>query len=112
MPGDGHAHDVMYMRFRVQYVDPVSKKWDYLAKEGDSGFLLVGLASGVRQAGRSFQLVPAAGQASFKLRGMISFQWRRGRKVIYETSRNTSPGRHSLAGSDPHGFSAATCTSA
>ncbi len=110
MPGDGHQHDVMYMRFRIQYLEPMSKQWVYLAKGGDSGYLQIGSASTARQSGRSFQLVPVAGQPGFTLRGVIDFQWRRADKVIYSASRTTSSGHKSIAGADPAGFSAPTCT--
>ena len=77
MPGDGRATDQMYMRFRVQYQTPPGKQWTFVARGADSGFLKVGSASAARQAGRSFQFAPAAGQ-SFALRGYVTFQWRRG----------------------------------
>jgi hypothetical protein len=40
---------------------------------------------------------------------VVNFQWRHGSKVLAQVSRTTTPGRVSLAGSDPSGFSAATC---
>ena len=65
MPGDRHAHDKMYMRFRLQYMDATSKQWVDLASARRAGLRVrrAGqLAS--RQGGRSFQLVPAHGQAA------------------------------------------------
>jgi hypothetical protein len=67
------------------------------------------LGASARQAGRSFQLNPVAGQPAFTLRGVVNFQWRHGASVLAQTSRATSAGRDSLAGSDPAGFSAASC---
>lgn len=109
MPGDGRPHDSMYMRFEVQYLNPTTKQWAYLGKDGDSGYLQIGSAATARQSGRSFQLVPATGQPTFTLRGVISFQWRHAGKVIYSTSRTTTTGHKSVAGSDPKGFSTAMC---
>jgi hypothetical protein len=109
MPGDGHPHDVMYMRFQVQFLNPTTKQWAFLTKDGDSGYLPIGSASTPRQSGRSFQLVPVAGQPTFTLRGVVSFQWRHAAKVVYSTSRTTTTGHKSLAGADPKGFSSATC---
>jgi hypothetical protein len=108
MPGDHHAHDAMYMRFRLQYMDAATKAWIDLSKASAS-YVAVGSGASARQAGRSFQLNPVAGQPAFTLRGVVNFQWRHGSKVLAEASRTTSAGRQSLAGSDPAGFSAATC---
>jgi hypothetical protein len=108
MPGDHQAHDTMYMRFRLQYMDSATKTWTDLSKASAS-YTSVGSGAAARQAGRSFQLNPVAGQPSFTLRGVVNFQWRHGSKVIAQISRTTSAGRQSLAGSDPAGFSAATC---
>jgi hypothetical protein len=108
MPGDRHAHDTMYMRFRLQYMDTATKTWIDLSKASAS-YATVGSGSSARQAGRSFQLNPVAGQPAFTLRGVVNFQWRHGSTVLGEAARTTSAGRQSLAGSDPSGFSAATC---
>jgi hypothetical protein len=115
MPSDGHKDDQLYMRFRVQYEEASHKQWAYVAKNADSGFQLVratgasGAAAAASQAGRNFQLVPTTGSA-FKLRGVVSFQWRRAAKVLYQTTRTTTAPHESLAGADPKGYSAATCT--
>jgi hypothetical protein len=109
MPGDHHSHDAMYMRFRLQYLNTATKVWTDLAKGASSGYANVGTGADPRQAGRSFQLNPVAGQPAFTLRGVVSFQWRHGTTVLEQTSRPTSAGRDSLAGADPAGFSAATC---
>jgi hypothetical protein len=109
MPGDGVAHDKLYMRFRLQYEEGTGKRWVDLAHGADSSFVFVGAATSARQAGRSFQLVPVAGKPAFTLRGVVSFQWRRGEHVVHAVSRPSSAGHQSLAGADPAGFSAATC---
>jgi hypothetical protein len=108
MPGDHQAHDKMYMRFRLQYMNAATKTWTDLSKASAS-YAAVGSGASARQAGRSFQLNPVAGQPAFTLRGVVNFQWRHGATVLAEASRATSPGRDSLAGSDPAGFSAASC---
>jgi hypothetical protein len=109
MPGDHHAHDTMYMRFRLQYLNTSTKVWTDLTDGTPASFASVGDGAGPRQAGRSFQLSLVAGQPAFTLRGVVSFQWRRGKTVLAQVSRPTSAGRNSLAGSDPAGFSAASC---
>jgi hypothetical protein len=109
MPGDGHATDVMYMRFRVQYLDAATGKWLDLTQGADSGFLKVGSGALTRQAGRSFQFAPTSAKSAFTLRGYVIFQWRKGATVLETATRPTSAGHTSLAGADPRGFSAATC---
>jgi hypothetical protein len=110
MPGDAQPHDGMYMRFRLQYMNPKSKVWTDLAKGASSTYASVGTGASARQAGRSFQLSPVPGQPAFELRGVVSFQWRRGKIIVAQASRPTTAGRESLAGSDPAGFSTATCS--
>jgi hypothetical protein len=109
MPGDGRSGEVMYMRFRLQYLDSATKHWVDLSNGATSGFVAVGGAKSARQAGRSFQLVPVPGKPAFMLRGVVSFQWRRGTTVVESLSRPTTQGHQSVAGADPAGFSAATC---
>jgi hypothetical protein len=110
MPGDGRPKDTMYMRFRLQYLEAKSKSWVYLAHGADSGFIEVGVAKMARQGGSSFQLVPAPGKPAYTLRGVVSFEWRRGGKAVHAVTRTTSAGHQSVAGADPAGYSAAECT--
>lgn len=109
IPGDGQAHDTMYMRFRLQYMNATTKHWADLAKGATASYVSVGSGAAARQAGRSFQLSPVAGQPAFSLRGVVNFQWRKGTTVVTSATRPTSAGRQSLAGADPAGFSSATC---
>lgn len=109
MPGDGHAKDTMYMRFRVQYLDPTRKEWLYLGTGGDSGMLKLGSAALARQGGFSVELAPSKNTPTFTLRGDVIFQWRRGANVLQTATRVTTAGHTSLAGADPRDFSAATC---
>lgn len=110
MPGDGNAKDMLYMRFRVQYLQTASKRWTYIAHGADSGLLKLGSADVSRQAGRSFQFAHAQGAPAFTLRGVVTFQWKHGSTVLLSTYRVTSAGHKSVAGADPKGYSAATCT--
>lgn len=110
MPGDEHPKDAMYMRFRLQYLDSSTKHWADLANGADSGFVAVGAAKSARQAGFSFQLTPVAGKPAFMLRGVVSFEWRRGATVEYAISRPTTARHKSVSGADPAGFSAAACS--
>ena len=108
MPGDAKPRDRMYMSFHLEYRNHTSGHWATLAT-GRVVFVYVGSGASARQGGRSFQLRPAAGQPAFTLRGVVEFQWRRGRRVISSATRVTAAGHKSLAGADPAGYSAATC---
>src|ERR1700730_3732796 len=92
MPGSGIRREDMFMRFQVQYYSPADKLWHNIRqprKKGrrgnsaDSGFKDVGSARfRARQAGQTFQIQPAANGSSYILRGLVTFQWRAGRKVV------------------------------
>jgi hypothetical protein len=109
MPADGHSKDTMYMRFQLQYLEAKGDIWVDLAHGADSGFIAVGAAKAARQGGSSFQLGPAKGSPGYTLRGVVTFQWRRGSKVLEQIKRTTTAGHQSLAGADPAGYSAAEC---
>jgi hypothetical protein len=100
----------MYMRFRLEYMNTTKKTWADLTSAKSPTFVYVGPGSGVRQGGRSFQLVPRAGKPAVMLRGVVEYQWRRGKTVLQSTSRTTGAGHKSLAGADPPNFSSATCS--
>ena len=107
MPGDGHPHDVMYMRFLVQNLDVATHKWADIGLSADSGFVRVGSGALARQAGRSFEFKPTA--TTFTLRGLVEFQWHHDGRTVRIVNLPTTGGHTSLAGAEPKGFSAATC---
>jgi hypothetical protein len=107
MPGDGRPHDAMYMSFRLQYLNSTTKHWADLSGTSPT-FASVG-SGPARQGGQSFQLMPIPGKPAFILRGLVEFQWRRGKRVLMSAKRPTTAGHLSVAGSDPQGFSAAMC---
>jgi hypothetical protein len=108
MPGDGQPHDTMYMHFRLQYMNTTTKHWVDLANGAEAGYITAGSAKTARQTGWSFKL--AGSQPTFELRGVVTFQWRRGTAVVESFSRPTTAGHRSLAGADPPSYSAATCS--
>jgi hypothetical protein len=109
MPGSPHPREQMYMRFRVQYFRGSDQLWHNITKGGDSGYIRVGPARiKARQAGRLFVFAPPAG-GSFQLRGRVTFQWRRGHRVIRSAGLVTTAGHKSTAGADPAGYSSDTC---
>ncbi len=109
MPGDGAASETMFMRFRIQYRNAKSGQWLTISS-ADSGYVNVKSARyRVREAGTSFVFRPAPGQPAYRLRGLVLFQWRRGRTVVRSATRYTSAGHTSGAGADPKNYSATTC---
>lgn len=107
MPGDGHPHDTMYMRFTVQSLSASTQQWTSLGKSADSGLIVVGSAAIAREAGRSFEFKPST--SPYTLRGMVEFQWRRDGHVVRHVDLPTTARHTSSAGAEPKGFSAATC---
>ncbi len=110
MPSIGQPKDTMYMLFRVQYLDAATERWANLGSGGESGFVKVGAADTTRQAGRTFDLSLPGRHSSFRMRGTVEFQWRRGSHVVLSTTRLTSSGHPSAAGAVPRGYSATACT--
>ena len=110
MPGSGSAGDRMLVRLRVQYRDR-GGRWRPAGEQADSGWLDLGSARvRMREVGRTFTIRPPAGGGAFVLRGVATFEWRRGDTVLRRERRLTRGGRPGTAGADPPGHSAATCT--
>ena len=110
MPGTGRKNERMYMRFRVQYLSEQSGRWtEFSDDEGTvSRWVGVGRATyKARQSGWSFRFELEPGQ-QYELRAVVSFQWRRGGKVVRRLTERTTKGhRTSLA--EPKDYSAASC---
>ena len=109
MPGSAKKGERMYMRFRVQYFSTVDNRWhNFLADGTDSGFVMVGSAKyKARQSGWTFpfELQP---EQRYELRGVVNFEWRKGKKVVRKAVERTTKG-HKTALSQPRGYSAASC---
>lgn len=96
------------MRFRVQYRD-AEGRWRYVRSGADSGWVGVGAArKGMHDAGWTFEFRPPATGGAYVLRGVVTFEWRRGDDVRRER-RFTEAGHPGTAGAEPADFSAATC---
>jgi hypothetical protein len=109
MPGAQRKTVRLYMRFRIEWKDPTDGLWHNTIGFGDSGFVNIGRPKdgGRRQAGYVFPLEqPTEPQ---RLRGKVDFQWRIGKRVVRRERARTEKGHRSAAGSDPKGYSAATC---
>jgi hypothetical protein len=111
MPGSGDRAEDMFMRFQVQYYTAQDGLWHNLGPGADSGFVEVGSAkSRTRQSGRTFTITPPRpGSAAYLLRGVVTFEWRQDGEVVRRARKRTSANHPNTTGSDPPGFSAATC---
>jgi hypothetical protein len=110
MPGSGRSRERMYMRFVVQYFRASTHRWTPIGASADSGFHPVGSARYVRrQAGRNFAITPPPPGATFRLRGVVYFEWRVGRTVVRKAQKRTRSGHEKTYGADPKGYSAAEC---
>ncbi|MDX6702545.1 MAG: hypothetical protein QOF26_2771 [Baekduia sp.] len=111
MPGSGKAGEKMYMRFQVQYFRTSTQKWAATDATVDSGFQSVGAAKfRRRESGWNFSITPPAAGQTYRLRGVVSFEWRKGTKVVRKAVKRTRSGHQGTFGADPAGFSAAECT--
>jgi hypothetical protein len=109
MPGDGDRTEVMFMRFQVQLFNAADARWHNL-DGADSGFVEVGSARKARQSGNTFTITPPRpGAAPYLMRGVVSFEWREAGQVVRHTRRSTTAAHPNTAGSDPAGFTSATC---
>jgi hypothetical protein len=109
MPGAQRTSVRLYMRFRIEWKDPNDGLWHNTIGFGDSGFVNIGRPKdgGRRQAGYVFPLKKPA--KPLRLRGKVDFEWRIAKKVVRRERVRTAKGHRSGAGSDPKGYSAATC---
>jgi hypothetical protein len=109
MPGGG-ARVGLFMRFVVQ-VRTGRGRWRPVGAAGDSGWIAAGSANrrATREAGRTFTVTPPRSGGAYVLRGVVRFQWRRGRQVVRRARAVTRAGHPGTAGADPPSHSAATC---
>jgi hypothetical protein len=110
MPGSGKAKERMYMRFQVQYWRASTKKWVPTDATVDSGFQSVGSAKyRRRESGWNFSITPPPAGQTYRLRGIVSYEWRVGKKVVRKAQKRTRSGHGGTFGADPKGASAAEC---
>jgi hypothetical protein len=104
-------HSRMYMRFRVQY-QTLEREWRTLKSSPLTDSRWTRVASGRRgehDAGWSFEFKPPATGGAHVLRGLVLFEWRRGKRVVEHARAFTEEGHPGTAGAEPADFTAATC---
>jgi len=101
----------MYMRFRVQY-QTRDGRWRTVKSSPltDSRWVRVATAKrGEYDAGWSFEFKPPASGGAHVLRGVVTFEWRRGKRVVEHLRAYTEAGHPGTAGAEPLDYSAAIC---
>jgi hypothetical protein len=110
MPGSGRPGERMFMRFQVQYFKVSANQWANGDATADSGFQPVGAAKyRRRESGWNFAITPPPAGQTYRLRGVVTFEWRKGDVVVRRARKRTQSQHADTAGSDPKGFSAAEC---
>jgi hypothetical protein len=110
MPGSGRRGERMYMRFQVQYFRTSTQTWAPTDATVDSGFQLVGAAKyRRRESGWNFSITPPPAGQTYRLRGVVTFEWRKKKTVVRRAQKRTRAGHKGTFGADPKGFSAAEC---
>jgi hypothetical protein len=111
MPGSGRPGETMYMRFQVQYFRASTQKWASTDATVDSGFQPVGSAKyRRRESGWNFSITPPPAGQTYRLRGVVTFQWRKKATAVRQAQKRTHSGHAGTFGADPKAFSAAECT--
>lgn len=112
IPGAQRKSVRAFVRFRIQWHDPTDGLWHNLLKGGDSQYIALGriAPAAARQSGQVFRYKAPTAGTKLLLRGRVDVQWRIGKRVVHRATTLTAKGHKSAAGSDPKGYSAATCT--
>ena len=101
----------MYMRFRVQFQNSAGE-WKTVksSRLTDSGWVRVAVGKrGEHDAGWSFEFKPPPSGGAHVLRGVVSFEWRKARRVLERSKAFTEAGHPGTVGAEPADYSAATC---
>jgi hypothetical protein len=105
--GIGRESEKIWMRFFAEYM----KDGRWVRVDGArSKWIRVGRADYTwQETGFTFNMGPLNPVQSFRMRGLVKFQWRRSGEVVRATRVRTSSGHVRKAFGDPKGYSAATC---
>ena len=97
------------MRFRVQYFSNADNLWHNITRGADSGWIWLGQTPRrTVEAGQNFKFTPPSG-GSLRLRGAVTFRWRRNGRTLKRVREFTEGGHRSTRDADPPDYSAAEC---
>ena len=101
----------MYMRFRVQFQNS-DGAWKTLKSSDltDSHWVRVAVGRrGDHDAGWSFEFKPPTSGGAHVLRGVVAFEWRKGRRVVRRAKALTEAGHPGTVGAEPADYSSEIC---
>ena len=90
MPARGGR--AQWIRVRVQYFNSLDRTWRLLPAGGDAGWDRIGNGRRTVQSGWTFTFQTPSPGHRIVVRGLVDFQWRSGRRVIYRARQLTKPG--------------------
>lgn len=99
MPNRGDA--AQWTRIRLQYFDAPERAWRLVRSGGDGGWTKLSDGGGPVSGGTTFTFPPPRAGARLVVRGLVDFEWRRGRTVtsrarVKTTSGHRDPGDPAL----------------
>jgi hypothetical protein len=112
MPGLGFAAN-LYADVQVEYWSAATRHFRPVPNGSGSLGSVVRLGratTGTHQSGVTFVIKRPPSGVHFAFRGVATFRWKRGNKVLGSTTRNTGHGYPHVDFGDPAGYSAGTCT--
>ena len=99
-----------WARIRLQWFDGTKRAWRLVRSGGDAGFARIGIGARLVQGGTTFTFPPPKPGSRIVLRGVVTFEWREDGEVARRARKSTTAAHPNTAGSDPAGFTAATCS--
>ena len=112
MPGLGFGANLS-AEVRVEYWSPAAKHFRPVPGRSGSLGSVVSLGratTGTHQSGVSFPIQKPPSGVHYVFRGVATFKWKLGSKVLGSTTRTTGHGYRHVDQSDPAGYSSGTCT--
>ena len=102
------ANAAQWMRIRIQFFDGTRGAWSLVRRGGDAGFVRLSDGGGRVFGGTTFTFSPPTAGNQVKLRGIVTVEWRRGRRVVSKAQILTHANHRSTV--DPlFAVSQATC---
>jgi len=111
MPGLGFGAD-LYADVRVEYWSASTKHFQSVPSGSGSLGALVSLGratTGTHQSGVTFRIKRPPSGVRYLFRGVATFKWKLGGRVLGSTTRKTGRGYQHVDYGDPAGYSAGTC---